>query len=263
MAEGLIRGFGIGLLVAAVLALAASPVRAAATDLPVGRADGVVVKWKHGVMVVVFTKSAKPLYKRIAGRLVEVACWKRDGDGKWGGGVTFRADKRGRTLHTGDATRVWDYCHVSIPARKVKRKKETLHYPPRPIVSVPITQAGAIHLDQQTKTLMLSSVLTLASLGGEQTPSGRYLTPAQLIEETGGRLTRTPWWRARPPLVPLGSPDDTPPPGAIGYYSDGAEHGAAVTLSLTGRRLFIETDADDVIHTNVLRILEEAFEDFD
>ena len=53
----------------------------------------------------------------------------------------------------------------------------------------------------------------------------------------------------------LASPADTPPPGTVGYYSDGAEHAAAVTLSAAGRRLFIEVDADDVLRTNVARYL--------
>jgi hypothetical protein len=56
-------------------------------------------------------------------------------------------------------------------------------------------------------------------------------------------------------VVPLASPADTPPPGSVGYYTDGAEHEAAVTLSAAGRRLFIEVEADDVLHTNVARYL--------
>jgi hypothetical protein len=53
-------------------------------------------------------------------------------------------------------------------------------------------------------------------------------------------------------VVELPSPSDTPPAGSIGYYSDGAQHVAAVVLSATGRRLFLELDVDEVIRTNVL-----------
>ena len=53
-------------------------------------------------------------------------------------------------------------------------------------------------------------------------------------------------------VVELPSPSDTPPAGSIGYYSDGAQHAAAVVLSASGRRLFFEADADEVIRTNVL-----------
>jgi hypothetical protein len=56
------------------------------------------------------------------------------------------------------------------------------------------------------------------------------------------------WRRATPPP---GSVSDTPPEGAIGYYSDAAQHAAAVVLSAMGRRLFLEFDADDVIRSNV------------
>ena len=61
--------------------------------------------------------------------------------------------------------------------------------------------------------------------------------------------------RSAPGVVPLASPADTPPPGSVGYYTDGAEHAAAVTLSAAGRRLFIEVETDDVLHTNVARYL--------
>ena len=56
----------------------------------------------------------------------------------------------------------------------------------------------------------------------------------------------------------LTSPSDTPPPGSVGYYSDGAQHAAAVVLSAAGRRLFVEVDADDVLRTNVARYLGEG-----
>jgi hypothetical protein len=52
--------------------------------------------------------------------------------------------------------------------------------------------------------------------------------------------------------VELPSPSDTPPAGSIGYYSDGAQHVAAVVLSASGRRLFLEGDVDHVVRTNVL-----------
>ena len=53
-------------------------------------------------------------------------------------------------------------------------------------------------------------------------------------------------------VVALASPSDTPPSGSIGYYSDGAQHVAAVVLSATGRRLFFEFDADETVRTNVI-----------
>ena len=37
----------------------------------------------------------------------------------------------------------------------------------------------------------------------------------------------------------------------MGYYSDGGERAAAVIVSASGRRLFIEYQADGVLRTNV------------
>ena len=52
-------------------------------------------------------------------------------------------------------------------------------------------------------------------------------------------------------LVALPSPDATPPAGKLGYYSDGGQRAAAVTLSASGRRLFIEYQPEGVLRTNV------------
>ena len=51
------------------------------------------------------------------------------------------------------------------------------------------------------------------------------------------------------------TPADTPPAGSIGYYGDGAERTAVVTLSTSGRRLFIETEPDDVLRTNLAQYI--------
>jgi len=50
-------------------------------------------------------------------------------------------------------------------------------------------------------------------------------------------------------LVSLASSTDAPPARTIGYYSDGREHVAVATLSRSGRRLFIEAAADNVLAT--------------
>jgi hypothetical protein len=58
----------------------------------------------------------------------------------------------------------------------------------------------------------------------------------------------------RLPVVPLASADASPPPGAIGFYSDGADHAQAVGISTLGRRLFIDSTAG-VLSTNVAQHL--------
>jgi hypothetical protein len=87
----------------------------------------------------------------------------------------------------------------------------------------------------------------LAYADGAQRHLDHYPTSAELV--------------AHVPLIPrpvklsgvaLASPSDTPPAGSIDYYSDGAQHVAAVVLSATGRRLFFELDVDQIVRTNVL-----------
>jgi hypothetical protein len=48
---------------------------------------------------------------------------------------------------------------------------------------------------------------------------------------------------------------DSPSDVRLEPYSDGGEHAAAVALSAAGRRLFIELNADRVLHTNVAEYL--------
>jgi hypothetical protein len=52
-------------------------------------------------------------------------------------------------------------------------------------------------------------------------------------------------------VVALSAPGEAPPPTRIGYYSDGQEHIALAILSASGKRLFIEHSAGDVLSTNV------------
>ena len=56
-------------------------------------------------------------------------------------------------------------------------------------------------------------------------------------------------------VVALAAPSDTPPVGKVGYYSDGAEHVALVTVSASGRRLYIESAADEAFSTNVAKYI--------
>jgi hypothetical protein len=213
----------------------------------------VKVVWKKGSQVIVFGKRSDGLYKRVAGRKVRVSCWHVSRHGlSDGGGVTFYAPKRGRTLKTGDGVRDWDYCRIWLPARNVDRRNVTIHRARQLIVSIPLSQEGAVYLDEQTKALGLMVLLTLARQGDEGSRfAGPYRTPSDWVDRLGGVL-RVPWfWPGRHPVVALAAPEQTPPAGTLGYYSDGAEHAAAVTLSASGRRLFIELKPDDVLHTNV------------
>ena len=130
---------------------------AAAAQLPVGEADGVRIVRERGAIVVVFTQRAERLWRRVAGRVVSVYCWERgepDENGFLsvsGGGSSLRAPKRGRRLRTGDGTRGMDYCRVWRAPRWVRRGRERVRLGRRLIVSIPLTQKGAVYLDEQSK----------------------------------------------------------------------------------------------------------------
>jgi hypothetical protein len=236
--------------IVAVLAILMAPA-AAHAQLPVGEAHGVQVTRERGALVVIFKPKAAKLYKRIAGKLVQVYCTELTEEGSNSGGETLRAPLRGRKLVTGDLTRGLDYCRIWIAPRTVTRKGERLRLGRTLVVSVPLTQRGAVHLDEESKTGEMLSLGAVAAVVKERQKLPGYPTYDQLVAVFPklGRL-----------VVPLAAPSDTPPTGKVGWFSDGQEHVATVVVSASGRRLFIETAADDVLSTNVAQYI---FGDFD
>ena len=118
------------------------------------------------------------------------------------------------------------------------------------IVAIPLTQRGAVRLDEQARADALVTLLQIASVFPRRKGSDRYATPAELLSFM--QVMKRP---LKLSVVELPNPSDTPPAGSIGYYSDGALHVAAVVLSASGRRLFFEADVDHVIRSNVLEYL--------
>jgi len=240
------------------LLLVSAPAADALTvQLPVGAAHGVrIVRDWHGAIVVVFTQRAARLWRRVAGRTVSVMCEQRSGPDEQGfvtvesGGTTFRAPRRGRRLRTGDLTRGMDSCTVSLEPRTVRRNGVRRHYPRVRIVDIPLTQQGAIRLDERERAYALARQLEIAGVISAQRRDKGYPKSTEFVALVP--LLSRP---LRLSVVELSSTADTPPDGAIGYYGDGSEHTAAVVRSATGRRLFLEYDADRVIRTNVIEYL--------
>jgi hypothetical protein len=220
----------------------------AQTELPVGEAKGVRVVRERGAVVVIFTARAERLYRRIAGKLVNVSCTElRDDEGPGlvstsTGEVTLRAPRRRAKLRTGDLTRGMDYCRVWLPARTVTRKGKRRRLAKQVVVSVPLTQKGAVFLDEEEKAKDLFGTLLLAGFVADELKLDAYPTHAQLIAE---------YPKAAKAIVALANPTDSPPAGVVGYYSDGQEHVVVAIMSASGRRLFVEDAADDVFSTNV------------
>jgi hypothetical protein len=251
-----------GLAAALVVLLVAPSMCMAQGPLPVGESHGVRIVRERGAIVVIFTERAAKRYKRIAGRLVEVDCTDRQprqpGPPRAyaflapshpgqitvvsGGGVTMRAPKRRRKLDTGDLTRGLDYCRLWLPPRTVRRDGERQRIGRRLIVSVPLTQTGAVFLDEESKARRLVQMLSIAGLVAGELKIRGWPSYAQLVDQVP---------EAGRGLVSLASPTDTPPAGKIGYYSDRQEHVAVVVVSKSGRRLIIEL-AGDTLTTNIV-----------
>jgi hypothetical protein len=240
------------LVVAALVAAPAPSSATAQTQLPVGEADGVRIVRERGAIVVVFTSRAADLWRRVAGRRVSVMCVEWSGPDEQGfisvnsGGSVYRAPRRGRRIRTGDLTRGMDVCHVTLESRRVRRRGGVRVYGPRRIASIPMSRKGAVYLDEVNRVAVLQVVLLAATVEGRRRGLGRPLTAEELLERV--KVVGRP---VRLSLVALASPSDTPPTGSVGYYSDGAEHVAAVVVSATGRRLFIEWEPGGVLRTNV------------
>ena len=208
---------------AAVVLLVAPSTGMAQTPLPVGEAHGVRIVREKGAIVVVFTKRAAARYKRIAGRFVEIDCTDQDPGQpgpprahaflvphhpgeltvEAGGGETMRAPKRGRRLVTGDHTRGMDYCRVWLAPRTVRRHGERQRIPRRVIVSVPLTQTGAVFLDEESKARRLMGLLFVAGIVADELKISGWPSYEQLVDAAGPE--------ARPRLVSLAGPMDTPP----------------------------------------------------
>lgn len=154
-------------------------------------------------------------------------------------GVAQRAPKRRTPLEFGG--RLGDYCTVAL------RYETDRMLSFDPVVVIPRTQAGAVALDEGAKTGELVFVLAMSGDDGD----AGFLEPAEITRGLNARLLR----RERLDVVALAAATDTPPAGKVGYWSDGDQRAAAVTLSSAGRRLYAELGPDDELHTNIARTL--------
>lgn len=231
-----------GIIAAAAALLLALPATATAADpLPVGEAQGVRVTGLRSGAVFHFGPKAASLYATIAGRRVEVGCTTESRSDKLGlseggssGGTYVRAPRRRAPLRSGFIARDADWCSVALPGRA-------------PLVAVPVTQFGANVLDQREKASLLTSAQLFAGTIGDRVTPSAYPTPARFVASRFGRAFAAAGY----PIVALATPDATPQASAIGYWSDGRRSAAFVTLSASGRRLYLQLGPDGAVSTNV------------
>jgi hypothetical protein len=228
--------------VAVALSLLLLPSAAVAqTELPVGEAHGVKVgRDARGAIVVVLSPK---LHKRFAGKELIVSCTRLDDDGSLTGPEVVEVPERSRRLVTGDRNRKLDYCRVWRPRTK--------HAAKRILVSVPLTQKGAVFLDEERKTRTMFGVLSLADVAAEKLKLDGSPTYDQLITAVPRRAQA----ELSKFVVALPAPTAAPPPHKVGYYGDGTEQVAVAIVSAAGRVLFWRFGPDDVVSTNVLGYL--------
>jgi hypothetical protein len=118
------------------------------------------------------------------------------------------------------------------------------------LVSIPLTQAGAVRLDEESKAVSIAGALIVVQLLAERRKINTWPTPAAVL----AYLQKLSPKGARG-FVPLAGAAATPPAGKVGYWSDGGQNAAFVVLSPAGRRLFLELGADHVLRTNLTEYL--------
>ena len=227
------------------LAVLAPATAGAQTRLPVGESHGVRMALVRGGLVVTFTKPADGLFKKIAGKEAWVECTHL-GEGifdGWSGGGNFDVPRHRHRFATGDDASEADFCRLFQQPRTVRRHGERIRLGRTLLVSVSLTQRGAVYLDEEAKAITILKVEILVGAAKEKLKLDGFPTYAQLEQRYPpiGKL-----------VVPLAAPGDTPPRHRVGYYSDGAEHAAYAIVSGTGRRLFVEYSAGGVISGNVI-----------
>jgi hypothetical protein len=197
---------------------------------------------QRGGVLVIFTPRAEKLRRRYAGKFLEISCTDFVEDGASVFGEGLRVPRHRHRVFAGDHPRGTDYCRLWRPERTVKRRHRQVVFGRQLLVSVPLTQEGAVYLDEEGKTQGIFGVLLLSSLSDDVEELGGYRTYDELIAK---------YPKAARAVVELGAPGDSPPAGKIGFFSDGAAHVLVAALSASGRRLFIEYEGD-VLSTNVV-----------
>jgi hypothetical protein len=212
------------------------------TKLPVGEAKGVRLVLDHGSIVLIFSDKARKLRKLANSRYAWIDCTEFGEPFSLGGGGNLDAPPRGRRVNTGIEGTGDDYCRFYLRAHTVKHGNSRNHVPRRILASIPITQEGAVYLDEEKGAIKLFRASLDIALVKDQLKLSGSPTYDQVVAAYPG---------AAKVLAPLATPDAAPPPKRVGYYSDGAEHTAFAILSTLGKRLFIEQSAGEVLTTNV------------
>jgi hypothetical protein len=219
--------------------LVALPVsQAGAANLPTGHAKGVSVLIRKHTVTFRFGPNLDPTVRSLAsGRRIELTCTHlgpmlmnrfRPSSSE---GQRLRAPRR---LHDLRLKREIG----SKPSFCSVWQVTPVH---RSLVDIPVTEDGAIYLDERETFSTIRNAATTAAFDAEDAGRSTFAPTDELVTDwNNGNLG---------PAVALQSPGDTPPAGKLGLFSDGALHFAAVKLTTSGKRLFYELNGE-VVTTN-------------
>lgn len=228
-------------LAAALLTLVATAasgaVRGHTPALPIGTdTHGILARLVRADVVVTFKRPAAGRYRRIAGRTVEVGCvtivrTTRSGAASekvWAGGRLVAPHRRAPLREfIGERGGKPDYCVVQLLTGRASKVE---------IATIPVSARGATYLDDRTTVRELLGILLLT-----QRPSGGPTSPASMQTLTRGLV------------VPVSGPQQPPPTGHLGYWTDGTNEVYLGALSHYGVLFFYQyAISNDVVTTNVL-----------
>lgn len=224
-------------LLAVVATAASGAVRSHTPALPVGTdTHGVLARLVRANVVVTFKRAAAGRYRRIAGRTVEVGCMTivrttRSGAASekiWAGGRLVAPRSRAPLSEfIGERGGRPDYCVVQLLRGRASKVE---------IAAVPLSARGATYLDDRSTVRELLGLLLLT-----QRPSGSPTSPASMQALTKGLV------------VPVSGPQQPPPTGHLGYWTDGTNEVYLGALSHYGVLFFYQyAISNDVVTTNVL-----------
>jgi len=153
----------------------------------------------------------------------------------------------GRSTYHALLDRHADFCDIGRVRLTVSRHSLSGRSVRGPALdTIALTRNGAAFLDEDRVTASIFAVLEVAIGAAQDRPDGHFLPSRAFVAAYRGLR-----------LVALVSRDASPPPGAIGFYSDGADDAEVVGLSTLGRRLFIDSSAG-VLSTNAAEHLVRA-----
>ena len=223
-------------VVASLVSAWLAPVGAArAAELPVEHAKAVSVKAGSRGVIFRFSKKLDLTVAALVrpGRNIEIGCTrlspaKLDGSrGSYGYSKRVRVREHRPPLRLAFPGKRPSFCTLHLVSTGID------------IVDIPVTQDGAVYVDERHTLHVLRNAVFSAADNAQTARSPTFETADSFVGKYGSYGE----------MVVLPAPDATPPPGPIGIYSDGAHHFAAVGVTALGRRMFYDVNGE-VMTTN-------------